>query len=277
MLSLPKYGRGLGGGQKTIIMKNNQRKTVKNSSLFILYIAIAILSLGKIMAQSKTFSVTDFNKVIVSPHIQVKFIEGDVASVSIETSTVSMDKMNVEVEGKTLHLYLDDAKLVTKSERVENDKWKGKKSIYQGTIITAVVTYKNLKELSLRGEELFVCESFLDVKNFRLKIYGESQVYLNKVNIEDLRITIYGESYLEIKEGTVTHQKITAYGETTVNTTGVNNEATKITAYGEGSYSVNVSGNLKVTAYGEAIVAYAGNPKVNKGLIVGEARIQKIR
>lgn len=257
-------------------MKKNQ-KTTKNSSVIILYIAIAILSMMKIQAQSKTFSVADFNKVIVSPHIQVKFIEGDVASVSIETNAVSIDKMNVEVDGKTLHLYLDDAKMVSKSEKVGNDKWNGKKSIYKGTIITAIVTYKNLEELSLRGEEHFVCESFLDVKKFRLKIYGESQVYLNKVDIENLKITIYGESYLEIKEGTVTHQKITAYGETTINTTAINNESTKITAYGEGSYRVNVSENLKVTAYGEAIVAYEGNPEVDKGIIIGEARIQKIR
>ncbi|NJB70232.1 ribosomal protein L31 [Saonia flava] len=259
----------------------NQRNIEKGRRLLkgkaIALLLFVILGVGRTLAQTKTFPVDVFNKVVVSPHIQVKFIEGERESVFIETSSVPMDKINVEVQGKTLNLYLDGAKVVTKSERVEDDKWKGKKSIYKGTIVTAIVTYKNLEELSLRGEETFVCESFLDVEKFRLKIYGESQVYLNKVNIQDLRATIYGESYLEIKEGTINEQKITAYGETTVNTADVNSQKTKIKAYGEGSYRVHVSENLKVTAYGEAIVAYEGNPTVNRGIIIGEATIQKIQ
>jgi hypothetical protein len=34
---------------------------------------------------------------------------------------------------------------------------------------------------------------------------------------------------------------------------------------------------LKITAYGEATVAYEGNPEVEKGIIIGEASIQKIQ
>ncbi len=247
---------------------------MKNISF--LFLLLFFFSIENTQAQSKAIAINHFNKVIVSPHIQVTFIEGDNESVSIENISVPIEKLNVEVIGKTLRIYLDDAKMVTKSEKVDDDKWKGKRSIYNGTIVTAIVTYKNLEELSLRGEETIICESLLQMDKFRLKIYGESQVYLNKVELGMLQTTIYGESFLEIKEGTIEKQKIIAYGETKINTLEVNNKTTKITAYGEGSYRINVSENLKVTAYGKATIAYLGNPNVNKGIIIGETTIQKI-
>ncbi|PCJ98753.1 MAG: adhesin [Flavobacteriaceae bacterium] len=249
----------------------------KKITLKILVVLIlAVLGVKNVQAQSKTSNVAHFNKVIVSPHIQVVFRQGDEESVHIETTNVSYDKINIEVHGKTLRLYLDDAKMVTKSEKVKNDKWKSKQSIYKGTQVSAVVTYKNLKELSLRGEETFVCESPITIEKFRLKIYGESQVYLNEVTLQTLHTTIYGKSYLEIKVGTITHQRFTAYGEGKINALGVDNTTTKITSYGEGNFRLNISETLKVTAYGEAIVAYEGNPAVHKGIVIGETIIRKI-
>jgi len=228
-------------------------------------------------AQSKTFSVDSFDKVIVSPHIQVTFRAGDAEKVTIENTSVSMDKINIEVSGNTLRLYLDGAKVVTKSEKVANDQWQGKRSIYQGTKVSAVVTYTTLESLSLRGEESFVCESPLETEKFRLKVYGESQIYFNEVNFKFLHTTIYGESYLEIKKGHIDHHKIKAYGESTINTLGVTNKSTKVTAFGEGSYRFKTSDRLKVTAFGEATVAYEGNPEVNRGIIIGSATIRQMQ
>ena len=248
----------------------------KNST-HIFTIAFTLLAIQIGLSQTKSVSVDSYNKVIVSPHVQVTFQQGDSETVTIESSTVSMDKINIEVNNKTLRIYLDGAKEVTKSEKTDEDGYKRKNSIYKGTVVIATVTYKKLEELSLRGEEKFVCRSLLKGEKFRLKIYGESQVYLEKVDLSMLQTTIYGESYLELKEGSVGRQKITAYGETTVNTLGVESATAKITAYGEGSYRLNVSDNLKITAYGEATVAYKGNPHVDRGIIIGEAKIQKIQ
>lgn len=250
-------------------------KTKSRTNIFTIVIALLTIQIG--LSQTKSFSVDSFDKVIVSPHVQVTFQQGDSESVVIESSTVSMDKINLEVNGKTLRIYLDGAKEVTKSEKTNEDGYKRKKSIYQGTVVKAMVTYKNLEELSLRGEEKFVCKSHLKRDKFRLKIYGESQVYLEKVDLGALQITIYGESYLELKEGSIGRLKITAYGETTVNSLSVESASAKITAYGEGSYRLNVSDNLKITAYGEATVAYKGNPHVDRGIIIGEAKIQKMQ
>ncbi len=251
------------------------RKTTGINTIPI--ILFAVLAIQTSYAQTKTVDVDTFDKVIVSPHVQVVFQQGNSESVAIESSTVSEDKINIEVNGKTLRIYLDGAKDVTKSEKTSENGYEQRRSIYNGTVVKATVTYKNLEELSLRGEEKTVCKSALKGDKFNLTIYGASQVYLNKVDFGHLKTTVYGESYLEFKEGNIDRHKITAYGETKINALGVESKSVKLIAYGEGSYRLKVNENLKITAYGEATVAYAGNPKINKGIIIGEEKIQKIQ
>ncbi|WP_396636562.1 head GIN domain-containing protein [Maribacter sp. R77961] len=227
-------------------------------------------------AQTKTVQVDAFEKVIISPHIEVELVQGTEESVVIENAKISMDKINVKVEGNTLRVYLDGAKTVTKSERVSTDKWKGKKSIYNGTMATAKITYKTLKNLSIRGEEIVKVKGIMEQEDLKLSIYGESKVYFNHLNLEELTVAIYGESYLEISEGKVERQVFRAYGESEVNAIEMGNSETKITAYGESNFRVNVSDRLKVTCYGETTINYTGDADVDKGIVIGEAEIRKI-
>jgi hypothetical protein len=236
---------------------------------------IAIFFFGATFAQTST-AVNHFNKVTVSPHIQVTFVEGNEENVTIENSTVSKDKINIEVHNNTLRIYLDDAKEIEKNKKDYENGYKKKHSIYNGTVVTATVTYKTLSELSVRGEETQVCKSLLKGDKFRLKIYGESHVYLNEVNLGELQTTIYGQSFLDIKSGTIKNQKYTVYGESKINSLGINNNTTKITAYGEANFRVNASDEIRITAFGEASLQYKGNASINKGLHFGEMQIAKI-
>lgn len=239
-------------------------------------ILVFLLAAFNIQAQEKTYDVKSFEKIIVSPHIEVNLIEGADESVKIENAKVSEDKINVEVEGKTLRIYLDGAKMVTKSEKVESGNGKWKKSIYNGTMMRATITYKSLKALSIRGEEIVKAMSPINQDKLKLAIYGESKVYFNSLTTKDLTVSIYGESYLEIESGSVDRQVYRAYGESEVNTTEMDNKSTKITAYGESNFRVNVSDRLKVTCYGETTINYKGDADVDKGIVIGEAEIRKI-
>src|SRR5688572_6283540 len=216
-----------------------------------IYVTTLLFFAFKIAFAQSVTQVGHFDKVIVSPHIEVTFIEGNEEKVTIEKSAVSNDKINIEVNGKTLRIYLDDAKEVVKTEKIYEDGKEVKRPIYSGTVVTATVMYKTLEELSVRGEETFVCKSVLKGEKFRLKIYGDSDVYLNEVSLAELRATIYGESNLVIKAGSVKDQKYTAYGESTVNSLAINNNTTKITVYGESNFQLNVSDEIRLTAYGE--------------------------
>ena len=247
--------------------------SIKNVSLLaILTITFSLGSINSI-AQSKTFEVDGFDKVIVNPHIEVTFKKGDNESVIVESSTQPIEKFNVEVEKGTLQLYLTDAKMTTKSEKEANDI---RIPIYKGTVIKAIVTYKDVKEFSLRGEERFVFESPIDSNKMELSIYGESQVVLNDVTLNELKVAIYGESFLKIDNGNIDFQQIRAYGESSVNLLDVNSKRTKLTAYGDGSFQFNASEELKVTSYGEPTVTYKGDAKVKSGLSFGEVSIVKM-
>jgi len=224
-------------------------------------------------AQTKTFDVTAFESVVISPHIEVTFQKGTTPSVVVESSTEPIEKLNVEVKNNTLSIFLEDARVFTKNKKKRKNGYKVSKPIYNGTVVKAVVTYTNLTELDLRGEERFLFESEINAEKLKLNIYGASQVTMNKVTLNSLQASIYGESVLEIKEGSIARQKFTAYGETTVNTQEVISKETKLTAYGEGTFQLHVADRLKVTCYGEATVVYKGNPDVDRGLVIGEAKI----
>ncbi|MEL4455791.1 head GIN domain-containing protein [Lutimonas vermicola] len=250
---------------------------MKKSYLLILFLATAPLGIQHTQAQQKTFTVGSFNEVIISPHIEVIFEKADKESVVIEKIDVSMDKLIVEVQGKTLHVYLDDAKVYTKSEKVKYDDYKGKHAVYNGTIVSAKIYYKDLEEISLRGDETHKVESLLEGEELSVKIYGESEVYLSEIQVDEFQATLYGECYLEVKNGVANRQRIISYGEGEVNTFGVQNTTAKVTAYGEGRIKLSVSDELRVTAYGEASVNYKGSPMVSRGLVLGEATIHQVK
>ena len=245
-------------------------------STYLTALFLSLISMLAAHAQSKK-TVDRFDSVIISPHIQTIFVQGDKESVEIKNAKVSEDKINIEVKGKTLRVYLDGAKVVTKNVKINTDDWKGKKALYQGTMMTAIITYTELKDISIRGEETVVCKSPIESEDFDLSLYGEAIMTMESLHVEEFKVAIYGESSLEIIKGNIENQKYAVYGEGKVNTLGVDNSHTKITAFGEGNFRINVSDALKVTAFGEANVSYTGTPDVDKGIVIGEAVIHQIR
>lgn len=245
------------------------------STCFFLF-CLSLVFIGNVNGQVKTIEVKSFDEVIINPHIETVFEASDEEKVVIEFLDLAEDKMNVEVKGNSLHLYLDDARIYTKSEKVKNGNYKYKSQIYDGTKAKVKVYYKELDLVSLRGDERHELQSVLKGESFKMNIYGEAEVFVNGLDLEEFKTNMYGEAYLEIKDGTVDTQKMVCYGEGRINTVAVNIQNARVTAYGEADVRLNVSETLKVTAYGEADIRYKGSPEINKGIILGEARISKM-
>lgn len=240
-----------------------------------LSVLLFIIAFQPAIAQKET-KVNSFDKIIVSPNIQVTFVEGNKESVTIEKSTVSNDKVHIEVNDKTLRIYLDGQKDFPKNEKTNKNGYKEKESLYKGTVVVATITYKTLNSLSIRGEETQICKSLLKEEKFKLTIYGESRVILDEVDLGQLQCTIYGESTLEIKSGIIKSQKYIAYGESSINGFAIRNNTTKITAYGESHFQINASDTIKITAYGDAKLDYKGKAEINKGINIGDVQITKM-
>ena len=238
--------------------------------------ASVLLMLFSVNVFSQTKAVEHFEKVIVSPYIKVILVEGDKEEVSIENITVDKSKLHIEVNKQTLWLYLDGAKQIPKQEKTSGDGYKEKHPLYQPTTVTAIITYKKLNDLSIRGEETQLVKTPITADKFSLKMYGESKVTFKEVNFGELHAVFYGESTLEIKAGNIKEQKYTSYGESIINTSAVNGRTSRITAYGDADFTMNVSDRIKVTAFGDAKLHYKGDPEIVKGIHLGDMLINKI-
>jgi len=245
-------------------------KTLKH----IVILSLLVIS-QTIIAQTKK-AVDSFNKVIISPHIETTFVQGNEDAVTILDNAISNDKVNIEVKGETLRVFLDDAKLTTKHEKVIKNGIKRKVPIYKDKVLTILVTYKNIDNLSLRGEQRTVCESLVAVEKFKLKIYGESQITFKDIDIQQFDVDIFGESQLTIVKGNSEIQNITAYGEGEINLVNVVNKRSKFKAYGEAQFRIMASERIKFTAYGEAELHYKGTAKIHRGLSFGDSKIERI-
>ena len=236
---------------------------------------MALFSLQYLKAQ-EVVPVAHFDQAIISPHVQATFVKGDKESVTIQSSSVTRDKVYIESDGKRMRVYLEGAKELTKNEKVNENGRNIKKSIYTGTVLVVTITYVNLVDLSVRGEEDILLKSKLNQDNFALRIYGSSKVSFNDVDLKSLRATIYGESTVELKAGSITEQRYIVYGESKVDALAVNGKTSRLTLYGESDLKLNVADQINVTAYGEARVGYKGSPAIKKGITIGSVKINRI-
>ena len=262
-----------------ITMKIFSRKQIDRyffPNIKLACLLISIFSFSFSNAQSETITVSPFEQVIISPYIEVVFRQAAEESVAIDHLKVDREKINVEVSRKKLHIYLDEAQVVTKEEKVKINGKKRRRPIYKGTEARITIYYKQLKEAEIRGEERIDFKDAINTEDFDLDIYGSPKVYVKSITAEEFKVALYGESYLEIKGGKVGFQRYRAYGTSEVNAVALASTRTKIAAYGSNHITVNVSEKLKVSAFGDAKIQYKGNPKLNNGLKIGDTTVQKI-
>jgi hypothetical protein len=219
---------------------------------------------------------SDFDKIIVSSHIEAVFKKGNELSIDIVDINVPIEKFNYELYKGTLQVYLEGAKTYTKNKKIVIRNTERNVPLYKGRIAKVIITYTDVKIFSLRGEEKISFQTPLIQKECTLRIYGKSEVMINTLEVDRLDVSIYGDSLLNMETGSIKKQKITAYGASTVMASDVISEETKLTAYGDGIFKVNASEKIKVSSYGEATVLYKGDAVLKKGIVIGESTIRKI-
>lgn len=225
-------------------------------------IALAGLS----FAQTVTQEVKSFNKIIASQYIGLELTEGDEEKVEFKAYNVDEADIIIEVKGNTLHIYLEDAKLVDRDQD----------NYYHNAFVDAKVTYKTLKKLQTRGEEKIVCNSIIKADKFTLKVFGESDVRLEGVDADRLKVSLFGENDLTIKSGNADRQVYKSFGENIVKTKNVKGKFTKTKMYGESDMTVNASDKLRINAFGESDVLLVGKGRISRGIVIGENQISKL-
>ena len=244
------------------------------NSLKPLFLGAAIILTTFVSAQELQKDLNSFDKIILSPKINLVLQKGDKESIRIKYSNVALDKINIEVSNNRLRIYLDDARLVEKQKKTHDENYSSKSSIYHDAVITAYVTYRELKVLDVRGEEEVTCDGAIANEKFKLKAYGEVEITLASLHTKNFKAVLYGENKLKIKEGQASHQRYRLYGENKIDTRAFESETISTTIYGEGRLSVNASDEIRINAFGEPQVNVSGNSHISRGIIIGRADIR---
>ncbi len=232
-----------------------------------------ISSLNFSFAQEFEKELGSFDKIIVSPKINLILERGDRESIRIKSSNIEPGKINVEIINNKLHLYLDNARIVEKQERT--NEYHSKMSIYRDVEVTAYVTYIELSALEVRGEQEVTCLSSINSDKFKLKVYGETEITLESLTTQKFKAVVYGENKIKIKEGKADHQRYRLYGENKIDTRALSSATVSTTIYGEGRLTVNATDEVRISAFGEPQINVMGTSFINKGIVIGRAEIRK--
>jgi len=215
-------------------------------------------------AQLDVVEVDPFSKIVIHPYFEVELREGPVEQIEFVSSSVDLNKINVEVKGKTLHLYLEDAKVAFK--KVFRDNF----DPYENEKVRVVITYKHMQELTVFGEERLIVSSDVEQSKFRLKIYGEVDARFAAIRTGQLKVALYGANELEIDGGNAPKQVFSFYGDNEVNAKKLSGSYLKFVNFGNNKLYLGEQDYMKVTAFGDAIISVLGSPELDQKITIGE-------
>lgn len=236
-----------------------------------------MLGAGSARAQTPVQMLSPFDKVITSPHISVVLVAGNQESIQLQYHNIEPEKVNYAVQHKTLRIYLDDARITDKHQKVRDGDYEYRKPIYDKSVkVIAYVTYRQLTNLQIRGEEEAICRNELVSDKFRLRVYGQATVTLAGLKTNTFNATLYGENNVTIQSGRADKQQYRIYGENRLDTEHLTGETVSAHSYGDSQLRVYASKRIGVMAFGESTIRYAGGAHLRKGLVIGEVAIHRV-
>jgi hypothetical protein len=226
------------------------------------------------LAQEVTQSLASFDKIVVSPKINVILQKGDKESIRIQYANISEDEINLEIRHNKLHVFLDGSKLFPKQEKREEGNCTFKKDKYRNATITAFITYRELKSLEVRGEEEVMIEDAISSEKFKLKAYGAAEIEIASLTTGKFKAKMYGENRLKIKDGEIKSQKYKLFGENKINTEAIESKTIASTIYGEGLLRIKASDKMTLTSFGDPYIQLSGAADLTHRIVIGNPHIR---
>lgn len=237
-------------------------------AITILLSILSVIGFG----QKLSDDLQPFNKLIIDPYINVELVKGNKEKIEITYHNIAPHEIFAEQRGKTLHVYLEDARVGLRLFRDNNfvtDK-------YENASVRMVITYVEIKNIQFRGEEKLVCNDDLAGKKIKIKAFGETDIRFASVNAQNFKVALYGENDLFIEGGQSGNQVINTYGNNSVNTKNLLSYGIKTTNFGESKLEINATDYLKVTYFGEGELHYHGHPYIERKWLIGEVDVRNI-
>ncbi len=242
-----------------------------NRLKFLSIVALWFVLSPAVAQQIEEIPLTSFNKIVVGPHIDVELIQGNEEKTMLKYSGVDRQDIHVDIDGNTLRLYLDGARMIPKDQQYNTKK--PKKSKYADARVRAQVSYVTLKKLKVRGEDRVICNSSLTGDRFKLRLFGENDVVLTSVETDVFVASLFGENELQVDAGAVGKGKYKFFGDNEVDAIGLASDYSKAKSFGESEFRLNVDDLFRVSSFGESIFRFTGDAEVSRGFMFGENSI----
>lgn len=232
-------------------------------------LTVFFLAFGITKAQNNIRPLEGFEKVNIGSYIQATLIESETTGVSILETNLPEDQLVIKVDGKTLKVYLKNARNLQKDKvnLLPSDKLKVRIKIF----------YTALNNLTVKGSEDITFKSDLSCPELYVSGQGNGAILFNHVNIDRLRMRLYGNFNVSSKGGKIAYQHFRMYGNAGVDFENVISKETHLVMYGNNEIFVNVTNFLKTKGFGNFSVDYKGNPKLEKGLKLGKGTLRKVK
>lgn len=245
-------------------------KTILRLTLVII---ILLAGTAKCMTQQLYSKVLpDFEKIMISSHINATLIKSDKNTIVINHSNVEPEKLNILVKGNTLKLYVDKSRIWPKTEKIiENGHKKRRVQINRNVKVDVTIFFRNIQSFKFRGENgKLVCNSNLDGNKIRIVQYGENHIAFDSVSADKLKIRSFGENLLTINNGIFKKLKLQSFGENTIATSSCESNNIKSISIGESELRYNCNDKLKVISLGESKISWIGSGHLRKRFVLGE-------
>lgn len=226
------------------------------------------------ICQEVTQSLAHFEKIVVSPKINVVLQKGEKESITIKYENVREDELNLEIRNEKLHVFLDKSRFFPRQEKRQDGICTFKRDKYRNANITAYITYVELKSIVVRGEEELSADESISSKKFKLRAYGAADIQLASLNTSKFKAKMFGENRLKINGGEIKNQKYRLYGNNKIDTKAIESETIATTIYGEGMMRVKASEEMTLNSFGEPMVQLSGTAFINKGIVIGNPHIR---
>lgn len=204
--------------------------------------------------------VRNFNGVAAGGPINIVITLGNTESCRLEGDAEALETLITEVKGNILII------------RPQNS-WKSWERKYENKKITAYVTAKSIRSLTMSGSGSMVVNGAVNSKDLSVTLSGSGSVKAT-ADVNDFTGVISGSGNLTLT-GKADDATITISGSGTFAGRGfsVNDLSTQVS----GSGTVNIKADRKIDAVisGSGNVNYSGNASVDK-TVVGSGKVRKI-
>ncbi len=221
------------------------------------------LALGTAQAHAapRNFGITDFDRILIEGPYRVTLSTGVAPFASASGSATALDRVVVEVQGRTLHVH------------VSRSSWGGYPGQDPGPVEVSVGTH-DLNQASLTGSGTLAIDKIKGL-SFNLSVQGSGLARIGQADVDQLQVSVAGTGGA-IVSGTAPKLNATMRGISSLDASALIIKDATLSADGAATVKANVTNSATITGSGPATFELAGNPACTSQ-VAGSASVSGCR